>query len=103
MVQPENKCIMSSLQCFGLYREYCTHYTDANLSLQKSMEENERLKLFITVSNIILSHYITSKIIWWVREYNNIGSFTPKTTASIAGIFVEYDSHVWVVIITIVR
>ena len=38
-------------QDFSQYREYCTHYTDANLFLLKTMAENEKLKLFITVTS----------------------------------------------------
>ena len=42
---------LSLWQDFDHYREYCIHYTDANDFLQKSMNENEKLKMFITVSS----------------------------------------------------
>ncbi|CAI8033155.1 Pleckstrin homology domain-containing family G member 3 [Geodia barretti] len=41
---------------FDHYREYCIHYTDANDFLQKSMNENEKLKMFITQCQNDLEH-----------------------------------------------
>jgi cell division control protein 24 len=43
---------------FGQYREYCTHFTDANLFLLKAMADNEKLKLFITQCQQDLEHQL---------------------------------------------